>query len=235
MLSLSIDDGNPLDLKLADVLDKNGLKATFYIPIKKPRGKVLTKKQIRMLAQGFEIGAHTYNHVDLTTVDHKEALTELVEGKMALEDILGKRVKAFAFPFGHYTGKLVELVKRAGYENCRSGRIINFIPFDDNEFVQHPNLQIYPHKLTTDLRHCLKYGDIFSFTKRLFLGGYKHIELYRLMPRNSPIHFWCHSQDMQKFDLWNFFDKLGKDISQFKQEHRRVKHGVKDIKDSNAS
>lgn len=209
MLSLSIDDGNPLDLKLADVLDSQGLKATFYIPIKKPGSKILTRKQIRMLAQGFEIGAHTYNHVDLTTVDHKEALTELVEGKIALEDILGKKVKAFAFPFGQYTGKLVELAKSAGYENCRSGRIINFIPFNNRGFIQHPNLQIYPHKLTTDLRHCLKYGDLFSFTKRLASVRHKHIELYRLMPKNVPLHFWCHSQDIQKFNLWNFFDKLG--------------------------
>lgn len=210
-LSISVDDGSPLDLKLADVLDKNGLKATFYIPIKKPGGKLMTKKQIRILAQGFEIGAHTYNHVDLTTVDHKMALKELVEGKIALENVIGKRVTTFAFPFGHYTEKLIKLAKYAGYGNCRSGRIINFASFDDKKFIQHPNFQIYPHKLTTDLRHCLKYGDLFSFTKRFALARHKHIELYRLMPKNVPLHFWCHSQDIQKFNLWSFFGKLGKD------------------------
>jgi peptidoglycan/xylan/chitin deacetylase (PgdA/CDA1 family) len=195
-------------MRLAEIFKKNRLKATFYIPIKKTGSQVLSKKEIKHLASAFEIGAHTYNHVDLTRISRQEVKDELKEGKEALEDIIGRRVQSFAFPFGHYNGELVKMVAMAGFSNCRSGRIINFNAFNNEGFLQHPNLHIYPHSLITGLRHCLKYGDPRSFVMRLAYSGKSHLDLVRPLMALKSVHFWCHSEDMEKYGLWDIFNNI---------------------------
>lgn len=206
-ITFSIDDGDPLDLKIAEILDKNNKKAIFYIPIKR-LGPILTKKQIRYLGSQFEIGGHTYNHVDLTKISPDDAWKEINEGKRALEDILGREIQSFAFPYGHYNNQLVKLVKKAGFENCRSGRIINFHEFNDKDFLQHPNFQLYPHKLITDVKHCLKIMDIYSLLKRIKYHQLSHLDLIPHLINNKKIHIWFHSKDIKDFDLWDYFTQF---------------------------
>lgn len=208
MLTISIDDGHPLDSKLANIFDKIDVKATFFVPVKKNKSPILSKGEIRRLGKRFEIGGHTYNHVDLTKISPKEAWREIVEGKDALEDLLGKRVKSFAFPFGHYNSKVIEFVKRAGFEYCRSGRIVNFNEYSEGGFVRHPNLQLYPHKTITDLRHCLKYGDLKTFTVRALKYNTSHLKLTSIFESRPHAHFWCHSEDIERYDLWDFIKGL---------------------------
>lgn len=205
--SISIDDGHPLDLKTAEILDKNNKKAVFYIPIRRS-GKILTKKQIRYLGLRFELGGHTYNHLDLTKISPGEAWQEIYDGKNALEDILGRKIRSFAFPYGHYNNQLIRLVKKAGFENCRSGRIINFHEFNDNCFLQHPNFQIYPHRLITDVKHCLKMMDYYSFLKRIKYYKFSHLDVISYLMTNKKIHIWFHSKDIRDFNLWQLFTKI---------------------------
>jgi len=62
--TFSIDDGHPLDLKIAEALARKKYKAIFYLPIKNSEGlPTLNKKQILFLSKHFEIGSHTYHHV----------------------------------------------------------------------------------------------------------------------------------------------------------------------------
>lgn len=206
-ISFSIDDGHPLDLKMAEILIKKKLKTIFYIPVKKS-GKRLTIKQIRSLGSQFEIGGHTYSHVDLTKMNSKIAWKEVSDGKKALEDILGRKITSFAFPYGHYNPQLVGLVKKAGFKNCRSGRIINFNEFNQKDFLQHPNFHIFPHQLSTDLLHCLKYGDYYSLLKRFSYRKKNHLELLNVFPKKIPLHFWCHSEDIERYHLWDLFQSI---------------------------
>lgn len=200
---LSIDDGHPLDLKIAEILAKKNKKAIFYVPIKRP-DRMLTKIQIRHLGSRFELGGHTYNHMDLTKISLNEAWNEINDGKRTLEDILGKKIQSFAFPYGHYNNSLVRLVKKAGFINCRSGRIINFHEFNDNDFLQHPNFQIYPHKLITDIGHCLKALDLYSFMRRMNHSKLNHLDLISQFNQSKKIHLWFHSKDLEDFNLWDF-------------------------------
>jgi peptidoglycan/xylan/chitin deacetylase (PgdA/CDA1 family) len=61
-----------------------------------------TPEQIRELAAaGVEIGSHTREHADLGTVTDAERLhSEIVGSKRDLEQITGRAVRYFAFPFG---------------------------------------------------------------------------------------------------------------------------------------
>ncbi len=76
VVTTSWDDGTITDLKLAELLEKYGIKRTFYIAtsfLDNP----LTKKDIVALDKKFEIDAHTINHPDLTNVSLLEAKREI--------------------------------------------------------------------------------------------------------------------------------------------------------------
>ena len=67
---------------------------------------------------GFEVGAHTVNHVDLGRIAMEEAPREIAQCGQDLEKILGKPVYLFSFPFGrtdNITAPTREIVKTSGY------------------------------------------------------------------------------------------------------------------------
>jgi peptidoglycan/xylan/chitin deacetylase (PgdA/CDA1 family) len=60
LFTLSIDDGHPLDLKIAELLKRYDIPATFYIPLHNSEGHpVLQTSALCELAKHFEIGSHT--------------------------------------------------------------------------------------------------------------------------------------------------------------------------------
>lgn len=71
----------------------------------------LSWNQIHELhAAGFEIGAHTLTHPDLTQCNATRLQREVVDAKHMLEDRLGSAVTTFAYPFGAYNAKVAALV-----------------------------------------------------------------------------------------------------------------------------
>ncbi len=70
-------------------------------------------------ASGFEVGAHTVNHVDLGTCAADQAAVEIVESSRKLTEVLGKPVTLFSFPFGairNIRQETAELVMRSDYQ-----------------------------------------------------------------------------------------------------------------------
>jgi len=62
---------------------------------------MLMRQQLRELRRyGMTIGAHTKTHPILTTLDHDAARNEIVDGRRELEEVIGERVKVFAYPNG---------------------------------------------------------------------------------------------------------------------------------------
>jgi len=67
---------------------------------------------------GFEVGAHTVNHVDLGKCTIETAKREIVECGENLRKIIGKPVDLFSFPFGrldNISGPMAQVVQNAGY------------------------------------------------------------------------------------------------------------------------
>ncbi len=210
LVSISVDDGHPLDLKTAEILAKKNIEAIFYIPIKNSTGKpTLNKTSIRTLSQKFEIGCHTYNHIDLTRVPFVKAREEILSGKKALEDIIGIKIRSFAWPWGKYNKKLINLVESLGFSNCRSASIINFNVFSKNAFLLKPNLHIYPHSILKELRACIKEKDLYSLIMRLKLINKTHLGLIDIFKQMSiPFHVWFHSWEIEQYDLWDIIKRI---------------------------
>ena len=76
----------------------------------------LTWPEVQLLEQrGFTIGSHTVHHLELTLLPPREALTELVLSRRALERHLHRPVQLFAYPAGRVDTQVLRLVRKAGY------------------------------------------------------------------------------------------------------------------------
>lgn len=104
-VTISIDDGDPSDLRTVDLLHKYGLQATFYIPGYNEERQVMNARQIREIDQQFEVGSHTLHHVRLHNLTSRQAWQEIVDGKKFSEDAVGHEVVSFCYPGGSSTGK----------------------------------------------------------------------------------------------------------------------------------
>lgn len=58
---------------------------------------------------GFEIGIHSSDHLDMTKLSRSEIIADLTSNINAIEDITGQRPKLFRPPFGYYNNTLIEV------------------------------------------------------------------------------------------------------------------------------
>jgi peptidoglycan/xylan/chitin deacetylase (PgdA/CDA1 family) len=76
----------------------------------------------KLVEEGFTIGGHTSNHVNLAELCDKDVLRdEIQKDKEELERITGTRVKYFAYPFGFYRNAHIDLervVQDSGYRGA---------------------------------------------------------------------------------------------------------------------
>ena len=61
-----------------------------------------------------EIGAHSINHPSLPAHPIAVQRNEIRESKAFFEEIMGRRVTSFSYPYGDFTGDTITLIKEAG-------------------------------------------------------------------------------------------------------------------------
>ena len=121
IVTTSWDDGHPLDIRLAEMLERYGISGTFYVPFSYDRFPVIAKEELRALrAMGMEIGSHTLTHPNLTKLRRHQALHELVESKNILEDTVGEPIVSFCYPAGKFNSIVRSWVIEAGYKLART-------------------------------------------------------------------------------------------------------------------
>lgn len=134
IVTTSWDDGSIFDLKVAELLNKYGIKGTFYVP-KSLFAHPLERDDILMLDKYSEIGSHTLNHVDLTKVSLSEAKREIEGSKTYLEDLLGHNVPMFCYPSGRFNKDIKKIVRDAGFIAARTTKRGGFnLPSDPYEW-----------------------------------------------------------------------------------------------------
>lgn len=76
----------------------------------------LTGGQVRaLLDDGWELGSHTIEHPDLTTVDAATLTREVTESRRRLQRRFGVPVSFFCYPAGRYDDAVIAAVEAAGY------------------------------------------------------------------------------------------------------------------------
>lgn len=105
------------------ILRKFNYTATFFIYTNAiGHDYFLTWDQVRVMNNvGMTIGGHTETHPYLLAITDPQVLRdEILGGKRIIEDQIGQRIDLFAYPYGHYSDEVINVVKEAGYVAARS-------------------------------------------------------------------------------------------------------------------
>lgn len=97
-------------------LRRLGWPGVLYLEGKNLGPGGLTTRQVRrMIDAGWEVGAHTLTHPDLTTVDDASLAREIAGSRALLRRRLGVPVTAFCYPAGRNDARVRAAVKAAGF------------------------------------------------------------------------------------------------------------------------
>jgi len=121
---LTFDDGYADNYTHAfPVLQKYGFPATIFVTtneigvVDKRGMRHLSIAELRELhASGLiAIEPHTKSHPKLSQLSEGSAREEIQNSMMAIEELLGKKAVAFAYPYGNYHDTTVRIVQESGF------------------------------------------------------------------------------------------------------------------------
>ena len=215
LVTTSWDDGHPSDLRLADLLDKHGLKGTFYVPRNNREGRaVMSHTEIASLARRFEIGGHTQDHISLTDLNPNAAFEQIQSNKHWLQDVLGADVRGFAYVRGRHNRVVRNLVEKAGYHYARTVKNLMSKPGFGRMEVP-TTMQFFDHAPGAYVRNYVSGGPTLS--RLAILGTALGVApLAARVARTAEacasqggyFHLWGHSWELDEHDLWRELDVL---------------------------
>ena len=96
--------------------------------------RMLSNEQIDEMIQSglIEIGSHTLNHYDLTKLNKKEKIEEILNSKKIIENLHKIECTSIVYPFGYYDEEVIEIVKESGYKVAASGLIPGYDNLDSD-------------------------------------------------------------------------------------------------------
>ncbi len=132
--SLSYDDGVLQDVRLVNLINKYGLRATFNLnsgllesefqwihtsglPVKR-----LSCDDAKNLYTGHEVAAHTRTHPYMENLTETEILAEMQKDKEALGRLFNTKICGFAVPFDYYSDLIESCAKKSGFEYARTSQ-----------------------------------------------------------------------------------------------------------------
>lgn len=219
--TMSVDDGHPLDLRMAALLQAHQIKATFYLPLANHEGApVLSPAAIRELAQGFEVGSHTCSHRFLNTLHGAQAWREIAEGKQRLQDCLGSTVDGFCYPGGRHQHLHRLQVRAAGFSYARTTQNLR-IDTEFPRFEMPTTAQFYPHQRTVFFRNFITQRAWGKRRVALAVAlatddwlARLHALLDLALRQGAVFHLWCHSIDIENLELWEQLDIFLRRVAQ---------------------
>jgi peptidoglycan/xylan/chitin deacetylase (PgdA/CDA1 family) len=126
-LVITFDDGYQSVFDEAfPVLQQYNMTATVFLTVGKKsisglngrlpslegRHMLCREEIMEMYHYGIDFGAHTLTHPDLTRLPFDHAQSEILDSKAIIEDTLSAPISCFAYPFGRYDERILEIVKK---------------------------------------------------------------------------------------------------------------------------
>ena len=223
IFTTSWDDGHPLDLKLAELLRRYNVPATFYIPINNPERECMNPQEIREIAQEFDIGGHSYTHMKLTRMSPDEVKREITSGKERLEEIIGRKLISFCYPWGHFNGRIIDITRGAGFIGARTVQLFARNPRDPFRV----GTMVYAGDLwfPAYIKHAVASLDsalsLFLLKDNLYFRHWDRIavETLRFIIENGGVwHLWGHSWEIDKNNDWQKLEAVLMEIGRLAGE-----------------
>ena len=147
-IALTFDDGpGPFSTQVLDLLDKQGVQATFFMNGDQVQIRPEIAKEVQK--RGHEVGEHTWSHINFYAYEkaHGREATqakireEMKKSKEILQKTLGLSPKICRMPHGYHRSWLKEIAKEFGYAlvNWTFGEDWTAIPEDmmAKDYVAH--------------------------------------------------------------------------------------------------
>lgn len=181
-VTFSYDDGSRNDLRLIETLEKYGAKTTLNLVSDRIEASdnFLTKNDVLEISKSHEIANHTKSHDRNDRIPFDQIISEIIDAKYYLEDIIGKPVMGFAYPYGSYNKDLLSILKNLGVSYARTSG-------QSNGFS-------HPQDFLTWEGTC--HHDNAIDSAKSFIN---------IKPNNKlPIFYiWGHSHDFERKDNWH--------------------------------
>lgn len=145
---------------------------------------LMSANEIRTWAeQGIEFGAHTRTHADLTRCTPEQIAEEMRGSRQSLEELLGRPVTSFAYPYGYYTEQVAEIARQHFDAALTCDRGLNCLATD---LLHLRRSEVVPFHTWGDMRSMAVMGYNQLYVVREKIRSYKERllgRLKRLMPR----------------------------------------------------
>lgn len=100
----------------ADLLGKCN---QWDVPLGEAPEPIMNPSQVReWLAAGHDIGSHTLTHPYLTQLSREQARREIADSRKKLEDLFGRKIRHFCYPYGDWNQAVSDWVQEAGYQTA---------------------------------------------------------------------------------------------------------------------
>jgi peptidoglycan/xylan/chitin deacetylase (PgdA/CDA1 family) len=124
--AVTFDDGYLSTFEnAAPELERLGIPATVFVVSdflgqrlkSDPSERLMTSEELRRMASDLiAIGSHTASHTRMSAVDENQGRDELQRSRRTFEQILGRDITLFCFPFGSYNSEALQWCAEAGYQ-----------------------------------------------------------------------------------------------------------------------
>ena len=209
-ITFSYDDGVTQDIRLIELFDKYGLKATFNLNSEKlgHENKLIREgveishnkicaADIRHVYANHEIAAHTLTHPNLTKIENEaEIIRQVEQDRLNLSELAGYEVVGFAYPCGGVNNddRVARIIREnTGIRYARTITQADSFDLQDNLFRFKPTAY-----------HHMHLDELFELAERF---------LSLKTDKPQMLYIWGHAYEFDIFNDWARFEELCKMIS----------------------
>ena len=188
-ITMSYDDGNLADVRLAQIFRDNGIAGTFHLNSGKldQPGRVAAA-DIPQIYAGHEVSCHMVTHPFPTELPDAGVLAEIAEDRRVLERAAGTIVRGMSYPFGNYDDRVIRLGRAAGMEYARTTVATHRFTLPQDFMQWHPT--------------CHHKGDILDKLDAFYAPDkYSTMRLF---------YIWGHSFEFNNDSNWDRIEEFSK-------------------------
>lgn len=104
----------------APEMKKYGFKGVFFVmTVSLGRPNYMSREQVKQLSDmGHVIGSHTWDHHNVKKYQGQDWVTQIEKPTKTLEEITGKKIQHFAYPFGLWNPEAIPELKKRGMKSA---------------------------------------------------------------------------------------------------------------------
>lgn len=206
--TFSYDDGVKADLKLLKIFGKYGVKGTFNLnsllfDCENWHGRMNEEETFAAFSGGaHEVSLHGARHIFLNKVPLPEAINEVVQNRLYLENKFGRIVRGMAYAYNGYNDDIVAALKSLGITYARTTEPSYSFKVPEDWLRLKPTCHHNDPKL----------GELLNtFLSRSPEDEFKNREPWLL-------YIWGHSYEFDDGDNWDIIENACEELAKHKGE-----------------